>query len=181
MTTALVEIPSFVAPELVAHLTEKITAAGYTRADAAKYAQASLPSVLDVIQKAVDDRASSLRDGEEFTISWDRLIRESTVTVENPQAAAMALLTILKAGTKTTPAPVAAKASGGFSDSQLAQLASIVAQAAAQGAAAGASVKQDGTLEVESQDIPVPGQLGRFKKRITTRRISNTTLPDLRG
>jgi hypothetical protein len=64
---------------------------------------------------------------------------------------------------------------------QLAQLIGAVASAAAQGAATGAQVKPaQTTVEIETQDIPTPGQLGRFKKRITTRRVGNS-LPELRG
>lgn len=137
--------------------------------------------IISKLEAALNAKADTLESGEEFVIRWDTAVDWDRVHVtpakSSPAAALLALVKNMKAGK-----PVAAKASSsGLDSTQLTEIVKVVAAAAAQGAAQGAQARQMGTMEIESQDIPVPGQLGRMKKRITTRRIPNGNLPDLRG
>jgi hypothetical protein len=197
MTTAaaaIVEIPAFVRGELLTNLSKQITDAGYPAAEAKRYATASLSGFLGALQQYIDSQVEALAPGEELVIDWDKAVNArveidwaSTKAQSSDAAAVLEALKGLQGNSApktiaTTPIAAKADTSGGMTPEQLAQLIGAVASAAAQGAATGAQVKPaDTTMEITSQDMPVPGQLGRFRKVVRTRRVPSSSMPELRG
>lgn len=174
-------------------IAEKLIEAGWSAAQTTTATAAATERLITTLEAGLNRKASNLRNGEGFSIDWEVIANLGEIEVSKPGQApdAAALLKTLKALQGPAAQPVAAKAiatvpvaakadtTAGMTPDQLAQLIGAVASAAAQGAATGAQQKQDTTLEVEVQDIPTPGQLGRRKQRISTRRVANS-LPDLR-
>jgi len=191
-TDQIIRVPAKYRTLYAEKLAEKLIEAGWSVAQTTTATAQATERLVATLEEGLTAKSATLRDGESFEIDWEAIANLSRIEVSKPGPAldAAALLKALKgfqgnAAPKAIAAvPVAAKAdtSGGMTPEQLAQLIGAVASAAAQGAATGAQVKPaDTTMEITSQDMPVPGQLGRFRKVVRTRRVPSSSMPELRG
>jgi hypothetical protein len=190
-TDTAIRVPAGYRTLYAEKIAEKLIEAGWSASQATTATAQATERLVATLEEGLTAKAANLRNGEGFTVDWEAIANLSAIEVSKPAPApdAAALLRALKglqgnvAPKAIAAVPVAAKAdtSGGMTPEQLAQLIGAVASAAAQGAATGAQVKPaDTTMEITSQDMPVPGQLGRFRKVVRTRRVPSSSMPDLR-